>query len=261
MNELILETKGGDNLALLKYAIENKYEVLLWYHGVKLRDPKETGYTKQNWRYVQPVALGYSPKVVEGQRKLMLRAWQTRGVSNTVAPGWKTFLVDEIKPGSMVVFDGKDGVYYRPFDIPDGPDYNDQHDLKMAGGKPFLKIDPSQPPGPNLDKKAQPKPEPTQPVQDPTQEPTVTKNKERGKILSKKTQTQKKPADKPVAVQGPKKPIGKPEDQDSIEAQIIPTKKGNPNDPKLQNKTKDQSQPDPKNNKKPQAEPEQDEEV
>ena len=100
---LIIENAGDDKLAILRYAIENKYTVSFWYRGVKLSDPKEKRYTKQNWRFVEPVALGKS----KATGKWMLRAFQTSGSTNTKNGRYKTFLVDEIKDGSVsITYDG-----------------------------------------------------------------------------------------------------------------------------------------------------------
>lgn len=227
---LILETQGSDKMALLKQAIDNKYEISFWYRGVKVSDPNNKKYTKQNWRFAQPVAVGYSPKDISpGQKpQLMLRAWQKGGITNTVKPAWKTFLVDEMK--NITVFDGKDGVYYRPFDLPDGNDYNDLHDLKMLNGRPIIKIDPSTPPGPNLGQKVQKSVEPKPEVGPKIAEPVHPK-----------------PKDEPAVTKGMKEPIHKPEEDNSISKQIIKTKKGNIKEPpKEPNKNKPGIKPESK---------------
>jgi hypothetical protein len=126
---------------LLKYAIENKYEIVFWYRGKKVSDPSNKKYFRQNWRFAQPVALGYS----KASGGLMLRAWQKKGVTNTVLPAWKTFLIDEMK--SITVYDGANGKYYKTFNRPDGPDYNEFGDLKMNGI--FAQLDLGKPPGEN----------------------------------------------------------------------------------------------------------------
>lgn len=132
-------------LNLLQYAIENKYEIVFWYRGKKVSDPRNKKYFRQNWRFAQPVALGYS----KASGGLMLRAWQKKGVTNTVRPAWKTFLVDEMK--NIVVHDGENGKYYRPFAKPEGYNYNEFGDLKMNNIFSQIKLD--QPPGENKNKK------------------------------------------------------------------------------------------------------------
>lgn len=221
MATVIFEARGTDKAALIKYAIENKYEMSFWYRGVKVMNPAYPEYKKQNWRFAQPVALGKGA----ASGKLMLRAWQKGGVTNTVKPAWKTFLVDEMK--NVTVFDGKDGVYYRPFEMPDGPNYNDHGDKKMEDGTPLVKIDLTEPPGPN--KGLEPKPNRSVQVK-PGIEPTKP-----GKVFKKRPA---KPVSKPVPDPnqdvhvGPKEPIRQPDEKNDIETQIIPTKDGNPNNPK-----------------------------
>ena len=142
---------------LLKYAIENKYEIVFWYRGKKVSDPRNKKYFRQNWRFAQPVALGYS----KATGSLMLRAWQKKGVTNTVRPAWKTFLIDEMK--NILVYDGADGVYYKSFNRPEGPDYNEFGDLKMYGI--FAQLDPKKKPGENKGKIEEPKSVETNPIE------------------------------------------------------------------------------------------------
>lgn len=163
---LILEATQNedDKLNLLRYAIENKYEISFWYRGVKVADPNERMYTKQNWRWGQPVALGSSAAT----GRLMLRCWQKQGVTNTKKPAWKTFLVDEMK--SITVLDGEGGKYYRPFNRPDGNGYNDNGDMKMD--KIITKINLQAKPGVN--KNAPQAPAPTQSPEPPQAQAPVT---------------------------------------------------------------------------------------
>lgn len=160
---------------LLKYAIENKYEIVFWYRGKKVSDPKNKKYFRQNWRFAQPVALGYS----KASGNLMLRAWQKKGVTNTVLPAWKTFLIDEMK--NITVYDGANGKYYKTFNRPEGTDYNEYGDLKMNGI--FAQLDLGKKPGENKGL-VQPKPEtepetePGQKAQKPQDVPNVAKKPE-----------------------------------------------------------------------------------
>ena len=150
----------SDKLELLRYAIENKVEVVFWYKGVAFRDPKNKKYTKQNWRYGQVTDLGKSPKT----SKWMVRFWQNRGISNTKSPAWKTMLVDEMS--NIIVFDGEGGKYYRPFDNPSGFNFNRNGDKKMLNGKPDLKVDLSKKPIPNQTQQPQDSEEEQTPIQE-----------------------------------------------------------------------------------------------
>lgn len=154
---------------LLKYAIENKYEIVFWYRGKKVSDPSNKKYFRQNWRFAQPVALGYS----KASGGLMLRAWQKKGVTNTVIPAWKTFLIDEMK--NITVYDGANGKYYKTFKRPEGPDYNEFGDLKMNGI--FAQFDLSTPPGENKGLVNKPE-EPGEPKEKPQNVPDVAKQPE-----------------------------------------------------------------------------------
>jgi hypothetical protein len=109
---LIIENNGNDKIEMLKYAIENKYSITFWYRGVQVTDPNNKQYTKQNYRRVEPVYLGKSKK----SGKWMLRAYQYSGTTNSKNDIWKTFLVDEIKDGSIqVIYDGS-GEKLKTFD-------------------------------------------------------------------------------------------------------------------------------------------------
>lgn len=154
MEETILEATGTDNLALLKYAIKNKYEIRFWYYGVEARKKKEAkakSGTKMNWREVQPVSIGEHEKTGNP----ILRGWQRMGTTNTEIPAWKTFRLDQIKPGSITVFDGQDGSYYRPFQLPDAdftagaPKFRPKFDDKMVNSTPQLIMKPGQKIKPN----------------------------------------------------------------------------------------------------------------
>jgi hypothetical protein len=123
---LIVEEQGTDKVELIKKAIDGKYILAFWYKGVGFRDPNEKGYVKQGWRYVKPVALGKSPKT----DKLMMRAEQYMGTSNTNKEAWKTFLVDEMS--NVSVWNGKDSAY-QTFDKPGLSDYNPSGDEKFKG--------------------------------------------------------------------------------------------------------------------------------
>lgn len=140
---LIVEEQGTDKVELIKKAIDGKYILAFWYKGVGFRDPNEKGYVKQGWRYVKPVALGKSPKT----DKLMMRAEQYMGTSNTNKVAWKTFLVDEMS--NISVWNGKDSKY-QTFDNPGLSGYNSSGDKKFKGGVADYKADFSKPPGEDL---------------------------------------------------------------------------------------------------------------
>jgi hypothetical protein len=180
---------------LLKYAIENKYEIVFWYKGKKVSDPRNKKYFRQNWRFAQPAALGYS----KASGGLMLRAWQKKGVTNTVTPAWKTFLIDEMK--NILVYDGANGVHYKTFNRPEGPNYNEFGDLKMYGI--FAQLDPKTKPGENKGKSEEPESgvtEPTEPAEPQQTEPEEIP----GTTLKEPT----KPTVAPTApVQNNKKPV------------------------------------------------------
>jgi hypothetical protein len=136
----------------LVYAIQNKYVIIFHYGGKMLGlDPD---YTRQGWRMeVQPVALGRNAK----SGRYILRAWQTKGVTNTNKPAWKTFLIDEMK--SLAVYDGSGDYAYWTFDRPGGPGFNTTGDKHMVNGKPEYMIDINKPPGPNREEPKNEKPE------------------------------------------------------------------------------------------------------
>jgi hypothetical protein len=151
---LIIENTSGNKLDILKYAIENKYSIVFWYRGVKLGDPNEKGYTRQNYRRVEPVALGKSDKT----GKDMLRAFQYNGATNTKNQVYKTFIVDEIKDGSIQMVYDSTGKQLRTFDT-NNQRYTDKNgntaefrsngdDLKMASGRSEKYVDTSKPAGP-----------------------------------------------------------------------------------------------------------------
>jgi hypothetical protein len=146
---LILEQSESDKLALLKKAIEDKVEISFWYKGVKFRDPKEKKYTRQNWRFAQPTDIGKS----KATDKWMLRAFQKGGASNTNQRAWKTFLVDEMS--SITLMNG-DNSSYKPFDRPEGSNFNTTGDKKMKNDRPELKLDLNKKPVDNQNKKEQP---------------------------------------------------------------------------------------------------------
>ena len=150
---LIIEDASGDKLAILRYAIENKYAITFWYRGSKVGDPGEKRYTRQNYRRVEPVALGKSAKT----GKDMLRAFQFAGVTNTKNGVYKTFLVDEIKDGSIQILYDATGKQLRTFDT-NKQTYTDAYgnraefkrngdDLKMANGRSEKFVDTSKPAG------------------------------------------------------------------------------------------------------------------
>lgn len=140
---LIIENAGDDKLNMLKYAIENKYEIVFWYRGVKVSDPNQKKYTRQNYRRVQPVALGKS----KATGKWMLRAYQTTGVTNTANQKWKTFLVDEIKDGTVEILFDSNGKDLKTFD-PKSDYRRDGSDKKMDGNKAITFLDTGKPAGP-----------------------------------------------------------------------------------------------------------------
>jgi hypothetical protein len=133
---LIIENEGDDKLSKIKDAIENKYEITFWYRGIKVSDPAEKRYTKQNYRRVQPVALGKS----KGTGKWMLRGYQTTGVTNTKNQKWKTFIVDEIKDGSIEVLYDSTGREYKTF-VPKNDYKTDGSDKKMDNDKAIYYTD------------------------------------------------------------------------------------------------------------------------
>ena len=140
---LIIENAGDDKLNMLRYAIENKYEIVFWYRGVKVSDPNEKKYTKQNYRRVQPVALGKS----KATGKWMLRAYQTAGVTNTTNQKWKTYLVDEIKDGTVDILFDSSGKQLKTFN-PQSGYRTDGSDKKMDGEKAVSFVNTSKPAGP-----------------------------------------------------------------------------------------------------------------
>lgn len=137
---LIIEQNENEKLSLLRKAIEDKVEISFWYRGVKVSDPNNKKYTKQNWRFAQPTDLGRSKGA--GNR-WMLRAYQKSGVSNTNNKAWKTFLVDEMD--NITLLNDENRAYvlqkYGYFDKPDGPNFNLTGDKKMVNDKPEIKID------------------------------------------------------------------------------------------------------------------------
>lgn len=133
---LIIENSGDDKLDSIRKAIENKYVISFWYRGIKVSDPNIRKYTKQNYRRVQPVALGKS----KGTGKWMLRAYQISGTTNTKNQKWKTFIVDEIKDGSInIVFDST-GKNYQTFE-PKSDYKTDGSDKKMDGDRSIHYLD------------------------------------------------------------------------------------------------------------------------
>jgi hypothetical protein len=137
---LIIEQNENEKLSLLRQAIENKVEISFWYRGIKVSDPKNKKYTKQNWRFAQPTDLGKSKG--DGNR-WMLRAYQKSGASNTNNRAWKTFLVDEMNNITLLGGDDKAAILskYGYFDKPDGSGFNLSGDKKMVNDKPEIKID------------------------------------------------------------------------------------------------------------------------
>jgi hypothetical protein len=133
----IIENAGDDKLEMLRYAIKNKYAITFWYKGVKVSDPNNKKYTKQNFRRVEPFALGKSAAT----DKWMLRAYQFQGVTNTKNDAWKTFLVDEIKDGSVQIVYDNTGTQLKTIDSPRSDYRTDGSDKKMVVGsiKDFLK--------------------------------------------------------------------------------------------------------------------------
>jgi hypothetical protein len=140
---LLTEVTESEKLGLLKYAIENKYVITIYYNGVSLRDINNKSYTRKGWRMIEPVSLGKS----KGSLKNMLRAWQLNGTSNGDTPAWKTFLVDEI--AGINVLDGSNGTDYKTFMRPSGANFQTGHDFKMKGDRPDIIIDLNKEPGPN----------------------------------------------------------------------------------------------------------------
>jgi hypothetical protein len=97
----------------------------------------------------------------------MLRAYQVGGTSNTTQRSWKTFLVDEIS--SITLMNG-DNSAYKPFERPEGSNFNTTGDKKMKNDRPEIKIDLNKKPIDNQNKKEQP------PVEEPETE-QLTENR------------------------------------------------------------------------------------
>lgn len=154
---IILEQTESDKLTLLKKAIEDKVEIYFWYKGIRFRNPKDKKYTKQSWRFAQPTDLGKS----KASDKWMLRAFQVSGNSNTNKRAWKTFLVDEM---SHITLMNGDNSAYKPFERPDGSNFNLSGDKKMKNDKPEIKIDLNKKPIDNQNKNQEP------PIEDPDTE-------------------------------------------------------------------------------------------
>jgi hypothetical protein len=149
---LILEQNQSEKLTLLRFAIENKYEISFWYKGVKFRDPKNKKYLRQNWRFAQPTGLGLS----NASGQWMLRAYQTGGATNSKTQEWKTFLVDEMD--SITVMSGnvkQGGGGYKAFDRPEAK-YKQGRDAKMKDGIPQIYARTDTPKGPDLGKPQEP---------------------------------------------------------------------------------------------------------
>lgn len=139
----IIENNGNDKLDAIRNAIENKYEISFWYRGVKVSDPNVKNYTKQNYRRIQPVALGKS----KGTGKWMLRGYQTSGATNTENNKWKTFIVDEIKDNSVQIMYDSTGKEYKTFE-PKSDYKTDGSDKKMDNNKSIHYLDVNKPAGP-----------------------------------------------------------------------------------------------------------------
>lgn len=145
MKQLIFETRGEDKLALITYAIVNKYSINFHYNGVNVKNPERPDYTEKGWRFVQPVAIGESSV----SKRMMIRAWQTGGQTNTKFrkkegeteaeknnTGWRTFILDEIS-SQISVYDGAFGHSWTPFTNPPASGeekYSLTGDEKMGDG-------------------------------------------------------------------------------------------------------------------------------
>jgi hypothetical protein len=120
---LILEQET-DKLKVLTYAIEHKLAVSFWYVGSDFKEKQAKGKNpKQNWRRVYPVAIGTSKK----SGKTILRAYQYQGVTNSFKRSdppvpklnvYKTFLLDEIKDGSVRIMYDRSGENLQGFTPP-----------------------------------------------------------------------------------------------------------------------------------------------
>lgn len=227
---LILEKSGGNSpeekLSLLQYAIENKYEISFWYRGVKVSDPNNKKYTKQNWRFGQPAALGKSKGA--GHR-WMLRVWQTSGITNTEKPAWKTFLVDEMK--SITVMDGEKSAY-KVFSVPTGSNFRPDGDDKMMNVTHI--VDPNSEPGDNKGAN-------TFGIQEP--KPTDTDVP----ALDKEKPVKKVQEPKPVVKKEPEQPKVEPKK----EKPKVPLKPQQMPDPKLKSTPDEKNKTDVKNQKDP----------
>jgi hypothetical protein len=138
---MLKESPSDDRIDAIDYAIRNKYLIMFWYrgNGVLSGKPRPDGKRYlQNWRIVEPVSYGLSKK-----NRMIMRAWQLKGVTNTRKPEWKTFLVDEMT--RIKVMDGSKlwgpSNKYGGFDKPSGYSFNSSGDKSMQGGKPISIID------------------------------------------------------------------------------------------------------------------------
>lgn len=173
---ILVEDITDDRVYAIDYAIRNKYQLMFWYrgNGVLNRQVRKDGKRYlQNWRIVEPVSYGYSKK-----NRLIMRAWQIKGISNTTKPEWKTFLVDEMT--RIKVMDGSKlwgpSNRYAGFDKPSGYNFNPTRDKSMKGGKPITIIDLNKIKGADLSKMAQEeKPEENEFIKNNTreEEPTI----------------------------------------------------------------------------------------
>lgn len=109
---MLIFENSTDKLDLLKDAINNKTAISFWYVGKDFKEKKKHGQNpKQNWRRVEPFALGKSKK-----GEWILRAYQYGGATNSENKVYKTFSVDEIKDGTIKSMFDKTGENLQTFE-------------------------------------------------------------------------------------------------------------------------------------------------
>jgi len=81
LNELILEAASRSEV---ERAITNHNRIRIYYEGDETEKPGE--------RFIEPYVLGLSKA-----GNPILRAYQYKGVTDTIQPGWKTFRLDRIR--------------------------------------------------------------------------------------------------------------------------------------------------------------------
>ena len=209
---MLIFENSTNKLDILSNAISNKYAISFWYVGKDYKERKKNGKNpKQNWRRVEPFALG---KTKNGD--WILRAYQYGGVTNTKNKVYKTYSVDEIKDGSISLMYDKTGENLQTFSP---KSYIDNRgvtaafrtsgsDKGMKGGvDTFYNV---RKPGGSTNPNPTPEPEVgTEPAVKPNLQPTkpsVVKKPIPPKPIAKPLPTQ--PVKKPIPL--PKSPVTKP---------------------------------------------------